>query len=218
MVCVCACVLEFWPWVLWYLPGKVFKAWVEGVFLQRGKCLLPSRLLSWSYQVKDHFKFSACFFVVVVCVTIQVMGIPLENLAYHYEFTGEFFFSSCYLAMLFFVTGLFLVCYYACRYSIGDSRFIGGCRLDNMHSLLDFFHVSCSTFENNCKVTRFDTCWKGESRWSIRLPYWISGLLLILFFEVFYILRSKMAFTLRASCVTYCHKLKSFPPPPIWLC
>lgn len=93
---VCTYVLIFWPWVLWHFTwGKVLGAWVEGVFLQRGKCLLPSRL--WIGATKSRTTLKSQHGFSVVCVTIQVMWIPPETLAYHYKFTGEFLFLSTWL-------------------------------------------------------------------------------------------------------------------------
>lgn len=141
-VCTHVCVFWWRTYMCWNFdeffdisPGKVFEAWVR-VFLQRGKCLLPAGLWIGATKSRTTYKFSAWFFV-VVCMTIRVMGIPFESLAY-YEFIGEFF-SSCYWAVpfgqVYFWFAIMLI-----GIGIWDSRFIGEW-LDNMHSLhlnLDF--------------------------------------------------------------------------------
>lgn len=91
------------------------------------------------------------------------------------SFQRKFFFFSL-LGCLFLWDKFVFALHYACRYRHWGFRFIlESVWLGNSYSLhlnLDFVHMFCTAFKNNCKVTRFDPCHMGESRWST----WISQL------------------------------------------
>ena len=140
------------------------------------RCVPPKRelfasikTLSWCDQLKNHFKFSTWFFHCLFNYRSNVNSSGKAGL-WLWIFRGDFFFFSLYR---FPSLGQVYFWYTIVPAGIGiwGSRFVlEDVWLDNIHLFhlnLDF--VSCVLYylqKQNCKVTRFDTFHRGESRWS----------------------------------------------------
>lgn len=130
---MCMCVLEFWPWVLWHFTWKSFWGLDKMVHSSKEESVCFHQTLSWSYQVKDHFKFSAWFFCCCLCnCNGNSAGKPGLSL---WVYRGNFFFRLAAWLYLSLGQVYFWFVIILAGIGIGDSRFPGGCWLDNMPSL-----------------------------------------------------------------------------------
>lgn len=148
---------------------KGFEAWVEGVFLQRKRCLLQSR--HWVGATSSRITSDSQHGFFIAYLTTEVMWITSAKAGLWLRiFRGDFFFFSLYrfpsLGQVYFWYTIM-----PAGIGIWGSRFVlEDVWLDNIHLYhlnLDF--VSCVLHylqKQNCKVTQFDTFHKGDSRWS----------------------------------------------------
>lgn len=107
--------------------------------------------------------------------------------------------------------------------ALGIPGLLEGVWLDNMYSLhlnLDFLSCVLHYIWKQLWGHQFWHLLKGWKQMEHSVPFLVSSLYLILFSEDFYILRSKMAFTLTQGIM--CNILPQTetvsPRPPIWLC
>lgn len=146
------------PWVLWHYIWK--SSWGLGrrCIPPKRKVFASIRLLSWSYQVKDHFKFSAWFFCCCLCNYTSNENSPGKPGLSLWVYRGTLFFLLASWLYLSLGQVYFWFVVTPAGIGIGEFRYIGGCWLDNMPSL----HLNLLSY-----VLHIWKQWQGYQVWHL---------------------------------------------------